>query len=147
MQDSRRYPRLAFRSVLHLFRPTDRHPYECVSHDIGFGGLCAQGACGYRVGEPLSVVIGADQADGLHLDARVVRSDSRGIACEFVGNSPASLEVLEALLMPTWDGERLLDGVVRFAPWGHHDDLAGWMRLTSLVSDWQRLNRRPSAPY
>jgi hypothetical protein len=65
-----------------------------------------------------------------------------GAALEFVDNSPATLEVLEALLQPKWDGGSLLDGVLTIAPWFRQNDLAGWMRLTSIVSDWQRLTRR-----
>ena len=144
MDESRYHPRTAFRFALNLFRSNDRQSVTCVSHDICRGGLFAAGVHGFRENEPVRVVIGPDRADALHLNARVVRTENHGLACEFVDNSPASLEVLDALLTPTWDGENLLDGVMRFAPWGRHDDLAGWMRLTSLVSDWQRLGRQHS---
>ena len=46
------------------------------------------------------------------------------------------MEVLPALLSPDWEGGYLL------VSWYGHDNLAGWMRLTSIVSDWQRLTHR-----
>ena len=144
MREARAHPRIPFRFAVDLIGADARQPEPCVSSDISLSGLCARGVVRFRPGESVRVVIGADQSERLHLDARVTRSDGRGTACEVVGNSPASLEVLEALLSPTWDGENLLDGVMRFAPWYHGEGLAGWMRLTSLVSDWRRLTQRPT---
>jgi len=143
MREARKHPRIPFRFAINLFGAAARQPEPCVSSNISRGGLFANGVVRFRDGEPVRLVIGADQSERLHLDARVARTDGAGLACEFVGNSPASLEVLDALLSPTWDGENLLDGVMRFAPWYHDEGLAGWMRLTSLVSDWRRLTQRP----
>lgn len=139
MPEARNHHRVNFRLPVNLFKQSATESQVCLSRDIGYGGLYAEGAQAFEQGESLRLVIAPDSGDALHLDGRVVRRSSSGIGCEFVGNSPASMEVLQALLSPTWDGENLLDGVVSFAPWYRDNDLAGWMRLTSLVSDWQRL--------
>ena len=142
MLEARSHHRVNFRLPVSLFKQSAAEAQACFSHDIAYGGLFAEGARAFALGEPVHVVIAPDTGDPLHLDGRVARRCSNGVGCQFVGNSPASMEVLEALLSPTWDGENLLDGVVRFAPWYRESDLAGWMRLTSMVSDWQRLTRR-----
>jgi hypothetical protein len=145
MREARQHPRIPFRFAVELFGAADRQPEHCISSNISLGGMFADGMASFFKGEPVRVVLGADRSERLHLDARVARTNASGLACEFVGNSPASMEVLEALLTPTWDGENLLDGVMRFAPWQQDQELAGWMRLTSLVSDWQRLRQRPAS--
>jgi hypothetical protein len=146
MREARQHPRIPFRFAVELFGAADRQPEHCISSNISRGGMFVDGTVRLHEEEPLRVVLGADRSEQLHLDAWVVRTNASGLACEFVGNSPATMEVLEALLAPTWDGENLLDGVMRFAPWHQDQELAGWMRLTSLVSDWQRLRQRPASP-
>lgn len=138
MQEARKNTRVAFRFPLDLYCGADTQARRCRSRDIGLGGVFAYGVCALHEGAEIRVVLDPDSHARLHLDARVRRFNANGMACEFVGNSPASMEVLAALLTPTWDGENLLDGVARFAPWDSADDLAGWMRLTSMVSDWGR---------
>mgnify|MGYP000358535027 FL=1 len=87
--------------------------------------------CALREDAEIRVVLDPDSHTGLHMNARVRRVSANGVACEFVDNSPPSVEVLKALLTPTWDGENLLDGVARFAPWDRADDLAPYRRLGS----------------
>lgn len=134
--------RLPFRLGLILFSETDQHPQHCFSRDIGYDGLFAEGTQNLKEGDALRIVIDIGNGEGLHLDGRVSHITSDGAECEFAGNSPATLEVLDALLSPKWDGKNLLDGVITFAPWYHNTNLASWMRLTSLVSDWQHLRQR-----
>jgi hypothetical protein len=141
MQEARNNPRVAFRLPLDLYRGTETAPQRCQSNNICLGGIFANGARTLRENTDVRVVIDPDSHTGLHLDAQVRRVSASGVACQFVSNSAATLEVLAALLTPTWDGENLLDGVTRFAPWNQADDLAGWLRLTSMVSDWNRLTR------
>jgi hypothetical protein len=141
MQEARKHTRVAFRLPLDLYCGADTRARRCRSRDIGLGGVFAYGVCALREDAEIRVVLDPDSHTGLHMNARVRRVSANGVACEFVDNSPPSVEVLKALLTPTWDGENLLDGVARFAPWDRADDLAGWMRLTSMVSDWGRLVR------
>ncbi|MCB1802967.1 MAG: PilZ domain-containing protein [Gammaproteobacteria bacterium] len=141
MQEARNHQRITYRLGVDLFREADNQPQHCETRDIGFGGLYAIGANGLAADQEVRLAIGREKGGGLHLDAHVVRIGHDGAAFEFSGNSPASLEVLHTLLTPSWDGRNLLDGVVQMAPWYREDDLAGWMRLTSLVSDWHRLTQ------
>ena len=140
MQDARRHPRTTFRLAVDLFSGTDATRRTCLTRDIGIGGLFAVGAQQYlEPDEPIQVAIGPDQGRALHLEGRVARVNGRGAGIEFVGNSPATMEVFATLLTPKWDGKGLLDGVLMAAPWQHDHDLADWMRLTSLVSEWQHM--------
>ena len=95
-----------------------------------------------RVDDRVQVELAPNSGAKLHLDGRITRTTSNGAGLQSVGNSPATMEVLQALLSPDWDGGYLLDGVVKIAPWYGDNNLAGWMRLTSIVSDWQRLTHR-----
>lgn len=141
MQEARNHQRIAFRMAVDLFRPQDANPQRCHTRDIAYGGLFAVGARDMAPGQTVRLAVGSDNGGGLHLDGRVVRVGGNGAGFQFVGNSPASLEVLRTMLTPNWDGENLLEGVVRMAPWYRESNLAGWMRLTSLVSDWHRLTQ------
>lgn len=141
MHEARNHQRISFRLDVDLFRPSDDQPQHCQTRDIGFGGLYAIGAHDLVANQDVRLAIARDKGGGLHLDGRVARIGQSGVAFQFTGNSPATLEVLRTLLTPSWDGENLLEGIVGMAPWYREDDLAGWMRLTSLVSDWHRLTQ------
>ena len=117
----------------------------CWARDVGMERLFAAGANVLREGEKVHLEINPGSQGGLHLNARIVSSSVDGAVCEFEGNSAGSLDVLAALLSPTWNGDHLLDGVIKLAPWHSNDGLASWMRLTSLVSDWQRLARKSAS--
>jgi len=139
-QASRAFPQLKLKLVREVLGTAQ----SCWARDIRSEGLFAAGAQALREGEMVHLELNPRGYGSLHLNARVVALTADGAVCQFEGNSPASLEVLGALLTPTWDGDNLLDGVLKFAPWGPSDDLASWMRLTSLVSDWHRLTRKPA---
>lgn len=141
--EARRFQRVSCRLPLEVCcGGADLH-HSGRSRDISAGGLFAAGLGGLVPGSTAQVTLGPTASDRLHLTSRVSRTDSSGVALEFVDNSPASLEVLHALLDPVWDGGSLLEGIVRIAPWHEDDSLVNWMRLTSLVSDWQRLRYHP----
>jgi hypothetical protein len=142
MRDVRRHARIAYRLAVDLFCSEDPGGRQCHTRDIGLGGMFAIGGECLRRDEAVWLELGPPGRGRLHLGARVSRVTPSGAALELIDNSPATLEVLEALLQPKWDGGSLLDGVVTIAPWFRQNDLAGWMRLTSIVSDWQRLTRR-----
>lgn len=146
MLESRPHQRLPFRLALNLFTDSERHPQQCVSRDIGYDGLFAMGARNLKPNDSVRLSVEVGHGESLHLDGRVSQVAVDGVECEFAGNSPATLEVLDALLSPKWDGRNLLEGVMTFAPWYHDTNLASWMRLTSLVTDWQRLRQRAVFP-
>lgn len=141
MRDARRHPRIAYRLAVDVFCGNETTRRQCHTQDIGIGGLFAIGGQCLEKGDDVQVELGPAGRGTLHLDGRVARVDVTGAGLEFVGNSAATIEVLKALIEPKWDGQNLLDGIVTIAPWYRQNDLAGWMRLTSLVSDWQRLTQ------
>jgi hypothetical protein len=142
MQEARQNQRISYQMMVEVFDDhSDRPPRNLRTRDVGLGGVYLVGAGDMAPGSNVHVAI-ADHGDGgLHLEGRVVRTGHDGAALQFEGNSAASMEVLSTLLAPKWDGENLLDGVVSMAPWDGSTQLAGWLRLTSLVSDWRRLTQ------
>lgn len=142
MQDARRHPRIAYRLAVDVYCDSEAKRQRCFTRDLGIGGLFAVGSECLRPDDPISVELAPAGRGALHVEGRIARVTSEGAGVAFSGNSPATIEVLQALLEPEWDGGSLLDGVITIAPWYQRsDDLAGWMRLTSIVSDWQRLTR------
>lgn len=130
---------------LKLIKDGQTNTQLCWAQDVGLEHLFAAGAHALVEGEKVHLEINPGSRSGLHLNARVSSASADGAICQFEDNSAVSLEVLAALLTPTWDGDHLLDGVIKLAPWHPNEDLASWMRLTSLVSDWQRLARKPAS--
>jgi hypothetical protein len=143
MQDARRHPRIAYRLAVEVYCDNKAKRQRCYTRDFGIGGLFAVGGECLRTDDEVSVELGPSRQGALHVEGRIARVSTEGAGVEFAGNSPATIEILQALLQPDWEGGNLLDGVITIAPWYQRgDDLAGWMRLTSIVSDWQRLTQR-----
>jgi hypothetical protein len=142
MQDARKHQRIRCHLPVDLFCGNQPKRLICRSQNICLGGMFAVGAQCMRVDDPVHVELAPESGSTLHLEGRVARTTTDGAGLEFVDNSPATMEVLGALLSPNWDGGFLLDGVIKIAPWYRDNDLAGWMRLTSIVSDWQHLTHR-----
>jgi hypothetical protein len=138
MTDARKHPRFGCRLPVDVFAESEAGRCRCVIKDVSYNGLFAIGSGNLRPGDAVRLAIGPRDGDTLHLDARVARVTSSGVAFTFVGNSPATMEVLDALLNPYWDGVDLLQGVITAGTRYGSRDLAGWMRLTSLVSEWRQ---------
>jgi hypothetical protein len=129
---------------LKLIKKGQAQSQLCWARDVGMQGLFASGAHALVAGEKVRLEINPLSHEGLPLNARVVSASAHGAVCHFEDNSARRLEELAVLLTPTPVGDYLLDGVIKLAPWHSNDGLASWMRLTSLVSGWQRLARKPS---
>ena len=144
MQEVRRHPRMACRLAVDLCIWPEETPCQCRTLDIGLGGLFLTGAPSLRPEQPLSVTFGRRERESeqLQMNARIVRVTAEGAGCAFAEHGQQTMLMLKALLTPDWDGKNLLDGVMKIAPWYHGTDLAAWMRLTSIVSDWHRLRSR-----
>ena len=142
MQDARKHQRITCRLPVDLVCGKDLERLTCHTQDICIEGLFAAGAQCMRQEDDVRIQLGPSHGEKLHLDGRIARVNATGAGLEFVGNSPATMEVLKALLSPEWEGGLLLDGVVKIAPWYRETNLSGWMRLTSIVSDWNQLTRR-----
>ena len=141
MEDVRRTQRVKHRLAVDLYCGHDAKLRHTHTYDIGLSGMFAVGVLCVRPGDEVRVSLGHKEAGALQLGARVSRVSLDGAGLEFVGNSPMAIELLRELLTPDWDGHDLLEGVMKIAPWYRGKDLAGWMRLTSMVSDWQRLTQ------
>lgn len=144
MKDAREQSRLAVCLPLDLYRGDEATRGRCHTRDIGMGGLFAAGCKASTVGERLRVAIGGPNGSALHLNAEVVRIEPDGVALAFVDNSPATLEVLRALLQPAWDDRDVLGDVVHAGRWQGANDPGGWTRLTSIVAEMRhRQGPRP----
>ena len=142
MQETRPSQRVSFRLGVDVLHCDGATPRRCLTRDICIDGLFATGVQGLAVGQVVHLTIGGDGGERIDLDARVVGLGSDGADFEFVGVGTQQHEALRRMLTPSWSGTYLLDGVVRMAPWYRENNLAGWLRLTSLVSDWHRLTQR-----
>jgi len=139
MREARVYQRVAYRMPVDLYCGTEQKHRHCQTVDIGLGGLFAAGVLCVRPEDPVRIMLSRPDLGALQLDSRVARVTMAGAGLEFIKGAAAEFERLREFLTPNWDGENLLEGVVRIAPWYQSSGLAGWMRLTTLVSDWQNL--------
>lgn len=139
MQERRSHPRVAYHLAVDLYRDRDGQPQRFETSDISQGGLFAIGALGLMPDDAVQVSLGQKERGALQLQATVARVSHNGAGVAFDGNGRKERELLAELLTPDWDGRNLLEGVVKMGPWYHDEDLAGWMRLTSMVTDWHRL--------
>lgn len=138
MTDARKQPRFGCRLPVDVFAESEGGRCRCHVRDVSYSGLFAVGhSTNLRPGDKVRLALGPQESGALHLDARVARVTPGGVAFEFEGNSPATMEVLNALVNPHWDGVDLLQGVITAGTRYGSRDLAGWMRLTSLVSEWR----------
>lgn len=114
---------------------------RCQISNLCTGGMFVNGAGWMPPGEALRVTLDAPNDSSLVMDARVIhhRDDGVGVAFEHLSSEHKTL--LGNMLTPSWSGDTLLDAVVGMAPWSRQTNLAGWMRLTSLAADWQRLTQ------
>ena len=143
MREARSYQRLGFHFTVGLSKRPEIRMQRCSSLDISLGGLFAEGANGLTPNQPVSLAIDLGQ-DELHLNGRVVRVCPNGVGCRFTDSDSSSVERLQKLLTPDWDGGNLLEAVLRTAPWHPRTDLVDWMRLTSFVSQLHR--PKPHSP-
>lgn len=139
MQEARKHPRVDYRLAVDLYCADDGTQHHCYTQNIGLGGMYALGLLGVRPGASARVSFGREDQGALQILGLVTRVGADGAGLAFSGNVPTAINTLDELLQPDWDGENLLEGVMRIAPWYRNNDLAGWMRLTTMVSDWQRL--------
>lgn len=142
MQDRRKHNRIGLRVPLGVYCDNEATRHACHTRDICIGGLFAEGLpCAHSTAAARIQMVLPDETE-LILSARVARATPQGAGMQFHGNEDTQLRKLEALLTPDWQGSDLLEGVVSIAPWYTAADLADWMRLTTIVSNWRRLTQR-----
>ncbi|GEM_PF-1248686 len=138
--DARTHPRtrISVPVELHCTRRDRYHSRK--TGDISPGGLFISGSpCG-ATGSEFEVLVPCEgSGDPLCLNARIARVAPDGFGMQFTGASPGQLRLLEQVIQPNWDGKDPFEGLMIFAAREPVVDLAGWLRLTSLVcGEYQR---------
>lgn len=133
----RNHPRLSRRHPIELYCEARQQTISCHAENISAGGMLVAGAACMRTGDDLRINLQSQAASPLTLKGRVTRHNGSNCAVAFVDLAPATSRQLQELLTPHWDGHDLLEGVITIAPWIEGDDLASWMRYTSLLSEWK----------
>jgi len=139
--EARAHPRTRLCVPVGLYCADKNRYYRRKINNISVGGLFVSGTpCG-RNGSRLEVIINpanrAPEASDRYT-ADVARSSASGFALKFNHLDEQKKRMLEDTIWPEWDGKELFEGLLIVAP--HEDivDLAGWMRLTSLLCNQYR---------
>ena len=139
MGERRREARVAYQHYVDVYCNGQSLPRRCWISNLSLGGLYANNAAWVRPGQTLRIALGRPERHDLVIEGTVIHQNSNGdTGIAFDVAHPEQQARLRAVLVPGWDGENLLDGIVEMAPWCRHADLVGWMRLTALVMGWQR---------
>ena len=139
--DARAHPRTRLAVPVGLYCADKNRYYRRKINNISVGGLFVSGSPCERSGAQLEVIVNpttqAPQASDRYT-TEVVRSSASGFALKFNHLDEQRELALEDIIWPKWDGEELFEGLLIVAP--HEDivDLAGWMRLTSLLCNQYR---------
>jgi hypothetical protein len=132
----RHHQRIALRHPIELDCRRRQQTLRCQTRNISAGGLLVHGASELQRDDLLRIILTPREGDPLSLQGRVLRCTGNDCAIVFEQLSAIERQRLEQLLTPHWNGGSLLDGVISIAPWVDGNDLATWMRYTSLLSDW-----------
>ena len=141
--EARAHPRARLAVPVGLYCSDKNRYYRRKIKNISIGGLFVSGTpCGPDIRQ-LDVVINpakqAQQSCGRY-PAQVVRSSASGFALKFNPLDELESLTLENVIWPKWDGRELFEGLLIVAPHENIVDLAGWMRLTSvLCKQYRRL--------
>ena len=135
----RNHTRIHHRLPIELHCEERQQLIPCHTENICAGGMLVSGASCMRKGDEVRISLKPEGCAPLTLKGRVIRQTGDHCALTFVDVSPATSRQLHKLLTPHWDGHDLLEGVITIAPWIERDDLATWMRYTSLLADWRYL--------
>ncbi len=139
--EARAHPRTRLSVPVGLYCADKNRCYRRKINNISVGGLFVSGSpCGHS-GVQLEVIVNPTERAPQSSDrytTEVVRSSASGFALKFNHLDERKKRVLEDITWPKWDGEKLFEGLLIVAP--HEDivDLAGWMRLTSLLCNQYR---------
>lgn len=130
-----------YRSTVDVFCSSQGVHRRCRTVSIGLDGLFVIGSPALRPQADVTVTIHDPHQDDLQIRCKVTAVTLDGVRLGFDNPSPATLERLEALIGPTWNGKDLLEGVLTLANHSDIRDLAGLLRLTTIMEAWRRLIR------
>ena len=139
--EARAHPRTRLSVPVGLYCADKHTYYRRKISNISVGGLFVSGSpCG-RTGTRLEVVVNPINRPLQPSDryaAQVVRSSISGFALQFNRLNDQKLQALEEVIWPKWDGENMFEGLLIIAAHENIVDLAGWMRLTSILCNQYR---------
>ena len=139
--EARAHPRTTLAIPVGLFCADKNRYYHRKIKDISVGGLFVAGAPCARNGMALDVIVNAARQSPeqtQRYESQVVRNSAGGFACKFTHLDECKTRTLEDIIWPQWDGENMFEGLLIVAAHEHADDLAGWLRLTSLLCNQYR---------
>jgi hypothetical protein len=139
--DARAHPRTRLSVPVGLYCASQNTYYRRKISNISVGGLFVSGTpCG-RHGSQLEVIVNPVNRELRPSDryrAQVVRSSLSGFALRFNDLDEEKRRSLDEVIWPKWDGEKLFEGLLIIALHEDIADLAGWMRLTSILCNQYR---------
>jgi len=139
--EARTHPRSRLSVPVGLYCADKNKYYRRKINNISVGGLFVSGTPCARNGTRLEVIVNparrAQEASD-RFTAEVVRSSASGFALKFNHLDKRKIRMLDDIIWPEWDGEELFESLLIVAR--HEDivDLAGWMRLTSVLCNQYR---------
>ena len=139
--EARAHPRTRLSVPVGLYCADKNRYYRRKISNISLGGLFISGASCGRSGIQLGVTVNPvnralESSD--RYPAQLIRRSVSGFALKFDPLDEQRMRVLEEVIWPKWDGEQLFEGLLIVAPHTDIVDLAGWMRLTSLLCNQYR---------
>ncbi len=133
----RNHIRISHQYPIELHCKEKQEKVFCRTRNISAGGMLVSGAACVQPGDELRINMNASEASPLTLKGHVIRRNGNTCVISFVDLHPTTSQRLQDLLSPHWDGHDLLEGVITIAPWIERNDLASWLRYTSILSEWK----------
>ena len=135
--DSRRHPRSLLKASVRLVCPARGISKVHRSRDISMGGMFVVGTCLAHPGAELRIEMLGDDPEGpvlASVEAVVERVCMDGFGVSFRNAGRQFGESVAEQLLPRWNGEHLLDGVMILSRYMDAADLPQLMSLTSFAS-------------
>ncbi len=122
-----------------LYCPATNHSQKRQACNISLNELFILGNPCPQPGAVFDIVISsARQKTPLRLSTCVARPGKDGFTLCYSCHSEQDRQALENIISPHWDGHNLLDGLLIFSAYEHVEDLAGYLRLTTLIDRHQQ---------
>lgn len=119
-----------------LFCRANNHTQKRKACNLSFDGLFILGSPCPKDGTEFDITIKtAMQKYPLQLSTYVVSPGSDGFTLCYSSLSEQDRLTLDYIIRPKWDGHSLLEGLLIFSAFEQVTDLAGWLRLTSLIDN------------
>ena len=74
----------------------------------------------------------------LQIPCQVGLVTMEGVVLNYQEHDPRSINLLQRIIWPTWDGHNILEGLLALACHDDIHDLAGLLRITKIAEEWSR---------